>query len=352
MSLAMADCSVVEYIHRVAIFFASLYDNHRLRGRTGLMEKLKARQLQNIRDRLAADINADQVAVDITEAIANLPDPFDQKDKDELFWKLAAACNKSLPSKVDKFIRWQVQDGTEVWRYFSKGLAIAIGSAETSLDAKMQTILDLFSNCTMRKVTEQTFRMMTAMCLVCHPAGDRMDPNDKFNMFKAVKKLWAIKMKTAPDCVGLRNLPMDPSSLAQVRPDLYARLFHPSGIGQMPWPLWKLMQVQESIPMRWNKRKADESGLPPSASSDLLQMGMACRDYIWKAPAEIAMDEARAKYQKQMASDPSLTIPQRYLALKEAAIKANTKAANPGFKGESSTQLASYRCIAKANSYS
>ena len=139
------------------------------------MEGLKVRQLQKIRDRLAADINADHYAVDITEAIANLPDPFDEKDKDELFCKLASACNKSLPNMGDKFIRWQVQDGTEVWRYFSKALAIEIGRAETSLDGKMQRIMDLFYNLTMRKVTERTIRLMTAMCLMCHPAHDRMD---------------------------------------------------------------------------------------------------------------------------------------------------------------------------------
>ena len=88
----MADCSTGGYIQRVANFFTSMYDNPRLRDRKGLMEGLKVRQLQNIRDRLAADINADHYAVDITEAIANLPDPFDQKDKDELFCKLASAC--------------------------------------------------------------------------------------------------------------------------------------------------------------------------------------------------------------------------------------------------------------------
>ena len=76
-----------------------------------------------------------------------------------------------------------VQDGTEAWRYFLKDRAIAIGSAGTSLDVKMQTIMDLFLDCTMRKVTETTLQLMTAMCLMCHPAGDRMDPNDKFNMF-------------------------------------------------------------------------------------------------------------------------------------------------------------------------
>ena len=177
MSLAMANCSVVEYIHRVAIFFASLYDNPRLRGRKGLMEKLKARQLQNIRDRLAADINADQVAVDITEAIANLPDPFDQEDKDELFKKLVSCCKGSesnlLPQDAgNQYKRWLVQDGTEGWRYSSNARAIAISSA-TTMDVKMQTIFNLFIDCTMRKVTEETLQLMTAMCLMCDPEGER-----------------------------------------------------------------------------------------------------------------------------------------------------------------------------------
>ena len=156
-------------------------------------------------------------------------------------------------------------------------------------------------------------------------------------------------MKAARNCVRLPSLPSDASSLAQVRPDIYAKVFHPSGVGEMPWPLWKLQVVKESIPMRSNdrvlsKRKAD-------ASSEFLQMAM-----VWKTRAEIEKDKTMAKYQKQIASAPSLTPLLMYKAAKEAntnaAIKAKTKAANPGLKGESSPQLATCRCIAKANSYS